>query len=112
MKHVGLDWFTQFCGNLNGIQNIKSRLDRDNAQYAPFGPEFPMMLLELCFGGWPSGPARGERWQWRFRCVCFTSSVYCVNTYANLHTNIHTKRVEHGMMLQGCDRLCGDMPII
>ena len=35
------------------IQNINTRLDVQHTQYAPFGPGFPMMLLELCFRDWP-----------------------------------------------------------
>ena len=51
----------------DGIQNIDIRLQVGHAQYAPFGPEFPMMLLELCLcdvtksvilGGLVFGPMR------------------------------------------------------
>jgi len=39
----------------DGIQNVESRLDKDHADYSPFGPDFPMMLLHLCFSQWPRG---------------------------------------------------------
>jgi len=41
-----------FC---DGIQNVESRLDKEHANYSPFGPDFPMMLLHLCFSQWPRG---------------------------------------------------------
>ena len=37
----------------DGIGNIQNRLDVAHAQYAPFGADFPMKLLELCFRDWP-----------------------------------------------------------
>jgi hypothetical protein len=33
----------------DGIKNVESRLDKGHADYSPFDPDFPMMLLELCF---------------------------------------------------------------